>query len=72
MLTVTEPPRLIPQGAGAFKIQCWTNQVFDIQASTDLTAWSTTATVTNTTGTLVFEDAEAGQHASRYYRVQAK
>jgi hypothetical protein len=68
-LTVTESPRLVPQGIGAFKIQCWINQVFDVQASTDLATWSDVATVTNTTGTLVFEDAEAGQHASRYYRV---
>jgi hypothetical protein len=36
ILTVTEPPRLIPQGVGAFQIQCWINQSFDVQASTDL------------------------------------
>jgi hypothetical protein len=71
-LTVTEPPRLIPQSAGAFKIHCWINQVFDVQASGDLAAWSNVATVTNTTGTLVFEDAEADQRASRYYRVEAE
>jgi hypothetical protein len=28
--------------------------------------------VTNLTGTLVFEDVEAGQHDSRYYRVVAE
>jgi hypothetical protein len=72
ILTVTEPPRLIPQGAGAFQIQCWINQSFDVQASTDLAAWSTVATATNLTGTLVFQDVEAGQHDSRYYRVVAE
>jgi hypothetical protein len=72
VLSVTEPPRLVPQGIGAFQIQCWINQSFEVQASTDLTLWSTVATVTNTTGTLVFEDAVAGQHECRYYRVLAE
>ena len=36
ILTVTEPPRLIPQGVGAFRIQSWINQHFEIQASADL------------------------------------
>jgi hypothetical protein len=71
-LTVAEPARLIPQGVGAFQIQCWINQSFEVEASTDLTGWSNVATVTNLTGTLVFEDAEADEYASRYYRVLAK
>jgi hypothetical protein len=69
VLTVTEPPRLIPQGTGKFQIQCWVNQSFDVQCSTDLSTWTTAATVTNTTGTLVFEDAAADHHDCRYYRV---
>jgi hypothetical protein len=69
ILTVTEPARLIPQGAGAFQIQCWINQSFDVEASTDLAHWSNVTTLTNATGALMFEDAEADQHASRYYRV---
>jgi hypothetical protein len=56
-------------GAGVFQIQCGINQSFEVQASMDLVAWSTVSTVTNLTGTLVFEDAEADQHESRYYRV---
>jgi hypothetical protein len=72
ILTVTEPPRLIPQGIGAFRIQSWINQSFDVQASTDLATWSNVASVTNLTGTLVFTDVEAGQHDSRYYRVLAE
>ncbi|MCL4176367.1 MAG: VCBS repeat-containing protein [Verrucomicrobia bacterium] len=72
ILAVTEPPRLIPQGAGAFQVQCWINQRFDVQASTELRDWTTVATVTNLTGMLVFEDVEAGQHESRYYRVVAE
>lgn len=46
ILTVTEPPRLIPQGAGAFQILCWINQGFDVEASTDLATWSSVATLT--------------------------
>jgi hypothetical protein len=69
ILTVTEPPRLIPQGAGSFQIRCWINQSFEVQASMDLVEWSAVETVTNLTGMLVFEDAEAHQHTSRYYRV---
>jgi len=69
ILTVTEPPRLVPQGVGKFQIQCWINQSFDVQCSTNLSTWAKAATVTNTTGTLIFEDAEADQNDCRYYRV---
>jgi hypothetical protein len=69
ILTVTEPPRLVPQGVGKFQIRCWVNQTFDVQCSTDLTTWTTAATVTNETGTLIFEDAESDQHHCRHYRV---
>jgi hypothetical protein len=69
ILTVTEPPRLIPRGGGTFQIQSWVNQTFDVEASTDLETWSTAGTVRNATGMLVFEDPMAAQHESRYYRV---
>jgi formylglycine-generating enzyme required for sulfatase activity len=69
ILTVTEPPRLIPQGVGKFQIQCWVNQSFEVQCSSDLTTWTPVATVTNLTGTFIFEDVEADQHDCRYYRV---
>ena len=72
ILTVTEPARLIPQGAGAFQIQNWINQAFDVEASTDLTGGSNVATVTNLTGTLVLQDAVTGEHKCRYYRVVTK
>jgi formylglycine-generating enzyme required for sulfatase activity len=60
---------LVPQSAGKFQIQCWINQSFEIQCSSDLTTWSPVTTVTNETGTLIFEDVEADQHECRYYRV---
>jgi hypothetical protein len=69
ILTVTEPPRLVPQAAGTFQIQCWINQSFEVQCSSDLTTWTPVTTVTNETGTLIFADVEADQHDCRYYRV---
>ena len=69
VLNVAEPPRLIPQGAGKFQIQCWIGQSFEVQCSADLSTWTTAAIVTNTTGTLIFEDVEADQQDCRYYRV---
>ena len=71
ILTVTEPARLIPQAAGGFEIKSWVNQSFDVLVSTDLVDWTTLTTVTNATGTLVFEDATVNQHERRYYRVAA-
>ena len=72
ILTVTEPPRLIPQEAGGFQIQCWINQSFDVQCSEDLIAWTTAGTVTNDAGTLIFQDPQQAQHTCRYYRVVVK
>ena len=69
IVKVTEPARLVPQSKGGFQIQCWIGQSFEVQASTDLIQWTPVATVTNETGTLVFEDVDADQHDCRYYRV---
>ena len=72
ILTVTEPPRLIPQAAGGFQIQCWINQSFDVEVSEDLENWSVVDTVTNETGELVWQDGEPSEQICRYYRVVAK
>jgi hypothetical protein len=69
ILTVTEPARLIPQGAGAFQIQCWLGQTFAVEMSTDLITWSWVENITNDTGVLLFTDAEANDHDCRFYRV---
>jgi hypothetical protein len=71
ILTVTEPPRLIPQAAESLQIQSWINQSFDVEVSADLEQWVFVESVTNTTGTLDFQDPEPTQQASRYYRVVA-
>ena len=71
-LTVTEPPRLRPLASNGFQIQCWLNQSFDIQASTDLAAWTHVTTLTNETGTLEFHDPDTSNHDCRYYRVMSR
>jgi hypothetical protein len=70
--TVTEPPRLRPLALSGFQIQCWLNQSFDIQASTDLTTWTHLTTLTNETGTLEFHDPDNSHHDCRYYRVLSR
>jgi len=72
ILTVTEPARLQMTTLGELEIQCWTGQAFDVQVSADLSAWSTVATVTNTTGDLVYTDPDAGTPARKFYRVVGK
>ena len=71
-LTVTEPTELVPQGPGAFQIKCWKGMVFTIDGSSDLTTWTSLATVTNMTGTLQWTDAEAIRQSGRFYRAQSR
>jgi len=71
-LTVTEPPRLRPLASNGFQIQCWLNQSFDVEASTDLATWTYLTTLTNETGTLEFHDQNNHDHFCRYYRVVAR
>jgi hypothetical protein len=66
------PPRLAPLAPCGFQIQCWLNQSFDIETSTDLTAWAHVTTLTNETGTLEFHDPENSNDDCRYYRVLAR
>jgi hypothetical protein len=71
-LTVTEPPRLRPLASNGFQIQCWINQSFDIETSTDLTAWAHVTTLTNETGTLEYHEKVKNDDDCRYYRVLAR
>jgi len=68
-LTVTEPARLQAVGPGAFRIQSWKGQTFEVQMSTDLGQWSPLTTVTNLTGTLDYTDVAAPSLMQRFYRV---
>jgi hypothetical protein len=71
ILTVTEPARLQALGTGAFRIQSWKGQAFEVQMSPDLAQWSPVTTVTNLTGTLDYTDA-AAPATQRYYRVMSR
>ncbi|MHC1766306.1 MAG: CRTAC1 family protein [Verrucomicrobiia bacterium] len=71
-LTVSEPARLQALGLGTFSLQSWKGQVFEVQASSDLTRWQPVATVTNVTGTLNFSDASATPDSARFYRAAMK
>lgn len=72
ILTVTEPARLQMTKLGELEIRCWKGQAFDVQVLADFSEWSTVATLTNTTGALVYTDPDAGTRARRFYRVVAR
>jgi len=71
-LTVTEPPRLRPLASNGFQIQCWINQSFDVETSTDLDTWARVTTLPSETGILEFHDSENSNDDCRYYRVLAR
>ena len=69
ILSVTEPVRLQATGRGAFEFRSWKGQIFGVEASTDLSVWSSLGSVTNTSGLIQFSDPEALSFAARFYRV---
>jgi enediyne biosynthesis protein E4 len=72
ILNVTEPVRLQATGRGVFEFRSWKGQVFGVEASPDLSVWSSLGSVTNTSGLIQFSDQEASNVAARFYRVLAK
>lgn len=70
-LTVTEPPRLSMREPGQLHIQCWKGMTFNVEASTDLSAWTTQATVTNPnlTGGILWTDSSTPRPSACFYRV---
>jgi len=73
LLTVTEPSRLVPapsNGTLQFTLQGGRNLQYDIQTSTNLTAWSlfSTITITNRDGTARITDTNAPGLDRRFYR----
>ncbi|MBI4327605.1 MAG: hypothetical protein HY674_20430 [Chloroflexi bacterium] len=42
---------------------------FTVEASPNLTAWTTLATVTNVTGAVQFSDSDVSNYTQRFYRV---
>jgi len=77
ILTVTEPPRLLPSitnGIPQFSLKGGRGFQYDIQASTDLAAWSSigTVTVTNLSGTARIIDTNAPGSGGRFYRAVSR
>ena len=70
ILTITEPPQLVPLGPCEFQIRCWKGMQFEVQKSANLLTWDSLGTVTNESGTLTFQDTQADPGAARcFYRV---
>jgi hypothetical protein len=72
-LTVTEPSRLVPQGADhpqQFSLEGGRNLRYDLQTSTNLTDWSLldTITITNLDGRGLISDTNAPVSGQRFYR----
>jgi hypothetical protein len=69
-LTVTEPARLVMAQAGQLHLQCWKGMAYRIESSSDLSAWTPLATVTNlnVTGGVQWADPSAPAPAARFYR----
>jgi len=67
-LTVTEPPQLTMTGIGRLRVRGAGNVDYTLEASEELSRWTRAGVVK---GGAEFVDAEAGQHAARFYRVLA-
>src|SRR4029450_11149366 len=64
ILNVTEPVRLQTTGRGAFEFRSWKGQVFGVEASPDLSVWSSLGNVTNTSSLIQFSDRGAPRIAA--------
>jgi hypothetical protein len=73
ILSFWEPPVLSasmqPDGACVLNIRAEPNRGWQIQASTDLAAWQTIATITNTTVGFQYTDNAAAGMACQFYRM---
>jgi hypothetical protein len=73
ILTITEPARLVPLGPREFQIRCWKGMRFEVEKSFNLQTWESLGTVTNETGTLIFQDTQGDpQTGGCFYRVVSR
>jgi hypothetical protein len=73
ILTVTEPPQLVPLGPREFQIRCWEGMKFEVEKSLNLRTWDSLGVVTNVTGTLTFQDTQSDpETACCFYRVVSR
>jgi hypothetical protein len=71
-LTVTEPPKLVANGAGQFRVLSWKGQQFCLETSANLANWTLLGMITNATGMLEFTDTSALTASQRFYRTVVK
>jgi hypothetical protein len=78
ILTITEPPRLLAgartNGVPQFFLKGGRGFQYEIDSSTDLSAWSSNGilTITNLNGTARIVDTNPPASASRFYRAVAR
>ena len=74
-LTVTEPPLLqagLTNGSLQLRLTGSLGLAYEIQASTNLSAWTSLGTITNTSRTMQFVDPTAANQPQRFYRAVLK
>jgi internalin A len=59
----------LTNGSFQFALHSPPNLRFGVQVSTSLTSWTTLTSLTNTTGTALFNDTQSTGSSSRFYRV---
>jgi hypothetical protein len=73
ILTITEPAPLVPLGFREFQIRCWKGMRFEVEKSHNLQTWDSLGTVSNLTGTLVFQDTQSPpETVCCFYRAVAR
>ena len=65
-------PRILADGAFQFTITGPAGQTNAIQASTNLTFWTTLETLVNSNGAVIFKDSAATGFVRRFYRAEVK
>lgn len=65
----TNSVHLVSGGGVQFRVEGQTNQVYQVQASSDLANWVTISTNYAPYGLIQFTDPQATTNASRYYRI---
>jgi hypothetical protein len=70
-ITVTEPASLSMPRAGELVIKCWKGMAWQVETSSDLSAWTPLATVTNEnlTGAIQWTDPSVRRPDACFYRV---
>ena len=75
LLTVTEPPLLqagLTNGSFQLLLTGGLGLAYEVETSTNLSAWTSLGTITNTTRTMPFADPAPANQEQRFYRAILK